>query len=59
MEQIEQLRERLNSMVGRGGTLYSGEILEISQQLDRLIYLHYRNVNCCESSSNANLIFNI
>ncbi|MEY8763942.1 MULTISPECIES: aspartyl-phosphate phosphatase Spo0E family protein [Clostridium] len=50
MEQIEQLREKLNSLVVKNGSLYNGEILEVSQQLDKLIYLHYRKINDSESA---------
>lgn len=55
MEQIEQLREKLNSLVIKDEVLYNGEILEISQQLDKLIYLQYRNVK----DYGSNLIFNM
>ncbi|CAB1250330.1 Spo0E family sporulation regulatory protein-aspartic acid phosphatase [Clostridium sp. MT-14] len=50
MEQIERLREKLNLLVIESEDLYKGEILEISQQLDRLIYLQYRKVNGSEIS---------
>lgn len=40
-EQIEYLRKKLDDLVANECTLYEGEILRLSQELDKLIYKYY------------------
>ncbi|WP_156939900.1 aspartyl-phosphate phosphatase Spo0E family protein [Clostridium lundense] len=41
MEYIEKLREKLNKLVLKENNLSVGEVLEVSQQLDKLICKYY------------------
>lgn len=41
MEYIEKLREKLNQLVLKENNLSVGEVLELSQQLDKLICKYY------------------
>lgn len=41
---IEKIRDELNRLVGmKEISLYKGEILKLSQELDKLIYIYYSN----------------
>ncbi|MDW8802662.1 aspartyl-phosphate phosphatase Spo0E family protein [Clostridium sp. A1-XYC3] len=40
-EQIETLRKELNQLVEETSSLYSEEVVKLSQKLDKLIYLIY------------------
>lgn len=41
---MEKIREELNRLVGmKEIDLYEGEILSLSQELDKLIYIYYSN----------------
>lgn len=42
-EEIEILRKELNRLAEEAECLYSGKILEISQRLDKLIFIYYKN----------------
>jgi len=39
---LEQTRERLNNLIEMDSILYEGEILKLSQELDKLIYKYYK-----------------
>lgn len=39
---LEQTRERLNNLIEMDSILYEGEILRLSQELDKLIYKYYK-----------------
>ncbi|KAJ53828.1 hypothetical protein CTM_01125 [Clostridium tetanomorphum DSM 665] len=41
MEMIELLRQKLNELVTKETTLSRGEVLKLSQELDKLIYKYY------------------
>lgn len=41
IEQIESLRKKLNDLVEKECILYEGEILRLSQELDKLIFSYY------------------
>lgn len=43
-EQIELLREHLHKLVELNNCLYSNEIVDLSQKLDKLIYKYYIDV---------------
>ncbi|MCW6110980.1 aspartyl-phosphate phosphatase Spo0E family protein [Clostridium sporogenes] len=40
---LEQTRERLNNLIEMDSILYEGEILKLSQELDKLIYKYYKH----------------
>lgn len=40
---LEQTRERLNNLIEMDSILYEGEILRLSQELDKLIYKYYKH----------------
>lgn len=41
---MEKIREELNRLVGmKEITLHEGEILRLSKELDKLIYIYYSN----------------
>lgn len=42
-EKIEMLREELNKLTEEANCLYSDKVVNLSQQLDRLIYKYYKN----------------
>lgn len=42
-EQIERLRIKLNKLVVKDMDLNGGEALEVSKQLDKLIYYYYKS----------------
>lgn len=44
VEQMESLRKKLNDLLENECILYEGEILRLSQELDKLIYNYYSNV---------------
>ena len=44
-EKIEILREKLNRLVEESSCLYSDGVVKLSQELDKLIYKHYKNHN--------------
>lgn len=46
-EQIEKVREKLNTLVSINNILYNGEVLRVSQELDKLIYLQYQKGKRC------------
>lgn len=39
---LNMLRDKLNEMVSEDASLYEGEILRVSQELDKLITLYYK-----------------
>ncbi|MBV7274040.1 aspartyl-phosphate phosphatase Spo0E family protein [Clostridium thailandense] len=43
-EKIELLREKLNKLTEECVCLYSDEVVELSQRLDKLIYKYYQNI---------------
>ena len=40
---LEQTRERLINLIEMDSILYEGEILKLSQELDKLIYKYYKH----------------
>ncbi|ACA55347.1 aspartyl-phosphate phosphatase Spo0E family protein [Clostridium botulinum] len=40
---LEQTRERLNNLIEMDSILYEGEILKLSQELDKLISKYYKH----------------
>lgn len=56
MEQIEKMRHELNKLVILNNDLCKGEVLKISQELDKLIYLHYKNMNNCKENMKISLL---
>ncbi|AZV57697.1 aspartyl-phosphate phosphatase Spo0E family protein [Clostridium sp. AWRP] len=56
MEQMEKIRKELNELVILSNDLCRGEVLRLSQELDKLIYLHYRNMNNCRENMSSSLI---
>ncbi|ADK15878.1 MULTISPECIES: aspartyl-phosphate phosphatase Spo0E family protein [Clostridium] len=56
MEQMEKIRKELNELVILSNDLCRGEVLRLSQELDKLIYLHYRNMNNCRENMRSSLI---
>ncbi|MFL0198726.1 aspartyl-phosphate phosphatase Spo0E family protein [Clostridium sp. WILCCON 0269] len=60
MKQIEQLRERLNALVATNDILCKGEVLRLSQELDKLIYMQYnRGIKNYKGTIDVGLEFNI
>lgn len=41
LKQIDQLRSELHRLIGQNGSLLDPDVIEKSQQLDRLIVLSY------------------
>ncbi len=56
MEQMEKIRKELNELVISSNNLCRGEVLRLSQELDKLIYLYYRDTNNCRENMKASLI---
>jgi hypothetical protein len=44
-ERIEEIREKLNELVESETDLNKGEVLRLSQELDALIYIYYKNMS--------------
>ena len=43
-KEIEILREKLNRLVEESSCLYSDKVVQLSQELDNLIYTYYLSV---------------
>ena len=43
-EKIEILREALNKLTEDAVCLYSDKVVELSQELDKLIYVYYESI---------------
>lgn len=42
-DDLNMLRDKLNKMVSEDANLFEGEILRVSQELDKLITLYYKD----------------
>ncbi|NEZ46870.1 Spo0E family sporulation regulatory protein-aspartic acid phosphatase [Clostridium niameyense] len=38
---LKKAQEKLNKLLENDATLYEGEVLKLSQELDKLIYVYY------------------